>query len=211
MTSPLIVVPAVLFGPAVIALLVFAVRWILGSDETDAATEAPTTPPPVITVSGWYHIELQGRAGDLSGLVDEVVVAGAPFLRVREPDHCGDFDTDRLVTPKAIYRMTKVTESACRSEAVGRWYARPMGDVSVGAGEEARGAVELRRVGEAGADGEIESDRLAALPWQEPESAAHTDSGERDRPTMVETVSPPRMKSDRPTAVGIGEEVGHGG
>ena len=196
---------AVIFGAPTVMLVGLVVRWLLGFDDE----LAPVAPAPSIHVTGWYHLELQGRAGHLFGLVDEVTLACSPFLRVREPDHRGGFELDRLLTPKAVYRMTPATEDRCRSEAWGRWYARPMGETErVREGEEprSRDVVVLRRVGEAEPDDDtvtIDDERRAALPEGE---VARAESGER--PTVADTV---RMKSDRPTTVGTGTEVQRGG
>lgn len=176
------------------------------------AVAAPASAPPApLVVAGWYHLELQGRGGELSGFVDEVAVSGVTFLRVREPDRCGGLEPDRLLTPRAVWRMSALTETACRREVLARWTTRPMGlddtdEMPV------RSVVVLRRVAldvtEAEDDGidlsgttadsEVPSARLVVRETVVDELES---SGERERATVVDP-------EPRATKQGIGEAGG---
>jgi hypothetical protein len=67
------------------------------------------------TFEGWAVIELMGHR-KLAGMVREVTIAGAGFLRLDVPGE-GDKGTTQFYPPTSVYCLTPTTEEIARAVA----------------------------------------------------------------------------------------------
>lgn len=79
---------------------------------------ATSAPSPAM----WAIVELFGHVRR-AGLLTEVELAGAGFLRLDIPD--GEHMITQMISSKAIYAITPTTEQLARA-AAGRWRPEPV-------------------------------------------------------------------------------------
>jgi hypothetical protein len=80
----------------------------------------------------WVVMELMGHRR-LAGLLSEVEIGGASFLKLDVPDADGGFCASQFYNPAAVYSMTPTTEEIAREvakqcvcEPVHRWELRAL-------------------------------------------------------------------------------------